>query len=90
MLSPRLPLDNRTPRTPIAAAIEFAEALPVSARRDEIAAAMREHQVVIVSGSCRRSRLRSVAAAPTAAAGSATRSRGGSPRRASPSASPTS
>jgi ATP-dependent helicase HrpA len=30
--------------------IEFPEALPVSARRDEIAAAMRAHQVVIVSG----------------------------------------
>ncbi len=30
--------------------IEFPEALPVSARRDEIAAAMREHQVVIVCG----------------------------------------
>ena len=30
--------------------IEFPEALPVSARRDEIAAAMRAHQVVIVCG----------------------------------------
>ncbi len=30
--------------------IEFPEALPVSARRDEIAAAMREHPVVIVCG----------------------------------------
>src|SRR6202012_4684843 len=31
-------------------AIEFPPDLPVSARRDEIAAAIREHQVVIVSG----------------------------------------
>ena len=30
--------------------IEFADALPVSARRDEIAAAMRDHPVVVVSG----------------------------------------
>src|SRR6516164_8695621 len=30
--------------------IEFAHALPVSARRDEIAAAMRDHPVVVVSG----------------------------------------
>ena len=30
--------------------IEFPESLPVSARRDEIAAAMRAHQVVIVCG----------------------------------------
>jgi ATP-dependent helicase HrpA len=34
----------------VQAPIEFPEALPVSARRDEIAAAMREHQVVIVCG----------------------------------------
>src|SRR5438105_2834156 len=31
-------------------AIEFPESLPVSARRDEIAAAMRDHPVVIVCG----------------------------------------
>ena len=30
--------------------IEFPEALPVSARRDDIAAALREHQAIIVSG----------------------------------------
>jgi ATP-dependent helicase HrpA len=30
--------------------IEFPEALPVSARRDEIAAAMRDHQVIVVCG----------------------------------------
>jgi len=38
---------------PVSAAplkIEFPESLPVSARRDEIMAAMREHQVIIVCG----------------------------------------
>ncbi len=45
---------QRTPRpatkpNPVGA-IEFPEELPVSARRDEIAAAIRVHQVVIVSG----------------------------------------
>ena len=30
--------------------IEFPEALPVSARRDELMAAIRDHQVVIVCG----------------------------------------
>ena len=42
------------PRAPAVAnpvpPISFPESLPVSARRDEIARAMREHQVVIVSG----------------------------------------
>ncbi|HEV8211074.1 MAG TPA: helicase-related protein, partial [Vicinamibacterales bacterium] len=37
-------------RVPALLPIEFPEALPVSARRDEIAAAMRAHPVVIVSG----------------------------------------
>src|SRR6476659_9612348 len=37
-------------RVPALLPIEFPEALPVSARRDEIAAAMRAHLVVIVSG----------------------------------------
>ena len=36
--------------SPLGAAIEFPEALPVSARRDEIAAAMRDNPVVIVCG----------------------------------------
>ena len=30
--------------------IEFPEALPVSARRDDIAAALRDHQAIIVCG----------------------------------------
>jgi len=38
------------PTTTNGLTIEFPAALPVSARRDEIAAAMREHQVTIVSG----------------------------------------
>jgi ATP-dependent helicase HrpA len=35
---------------PVPLSIEFPESLPVSARRDEIGRAIREHQVVIVSG----------------------------------------
>ncbi|NML14337.1 ATP-dependent RNA helicase HrpA [Azohydromonas caseinilytica] len=45
---PREPSAAR-PATPIPP-ITFPESLPVSARRDEIARALREHQVVIVSG----------------------------------------
>ena len=56
--------------------IEFPEALPVSARRAEIAAAMRAHPVVIVCGETGSGKttqlpkiaLTSAAAAPTAAA----------------------
>src|SRR5436190_14303175 len=47
------PADSRAdaaPRPPAVPAIEFPESLPVSARRDEIAAAMRDNQVVIVCG----------------------------------------
>ncbi len=40
---------SRRPANPIPP-IEFPEGLPVSARRDEIAQAMRDHQVVIVCG----------------------------------------
>jgi ATP-dependent helicase HrpA len=43
------PRPPRRPATPIPP-IEFPEALPVSARREEIARAMREHQVIIVCG----------------------------------------
>jgi ATP-dependent helicase HrpA len=48
---PREPREAREPRpaTPIPP-ITFPESLPVSARRDEIAKALREHQVIIVSG----------------------------------------
>ena len=51
-----MPSPPRPPPTPIrmppilGSAIEFPEALPVSARRDEIAAAIRAHPVVIVCG----------------------------------------
>ena len=43
------PRPNATPANPIPP-INFAEALPVSARRDEIAKAIEAHQVVIVCG----------------------------------------
>ncbi|SDV47597.1 ATP-dependent RNA helicase HrpA [Chitinasiproducens palmae] len=43
------PRTGRAPATPVPA-IVFPEALPVSARREEIARAIRDHQVVIVSG----------------------------------------
>jgi ATP-dependent helicase HrpA len=48
---PREPRPAAAPRpaTPIPP-ITFPESLPVSARRDEIAQALREHQVIIVSG----------------------------------------
>jgi len=42
------PTESRLPQP--ALSISFPEALPVSARRDEIAQAVREHQVVIVCG----------------------------------------
>ncbi|MEO5845915.1 MAG: ATP-dependent RNA helicase HrpA [Caldimonas sp.] len=51
-----MPSPPRAPPTPnpvapfIGGAIEFPESLPVSARRDEIAAAIRAHPVVIVCG----------------------------------------
>ena len=45
--SARLPAAAIADRLP---PIDFPESLPVSARRDEIAAAMRDHQVVIVCG----------------------------------------
>jgi ATP-dependent helicase HrpA len=50
MLPATPPPASRPLPSPIAAAIEFPEALPVSARRDEIAAALRDHPVVIVCG----------------------------------------
>jgi len=50
MLSAKPPPVSRSSPSPIVSAIEFPEALPVSARRDEIAAAVRDHPVVIVCG----------------------------------------
>jgi len=50
MLPAKPPPASRPLSSPIAAAIDFPEALPVSARRDEIAAAMRDNPVVIVCG----------------------------------------
>ncbi|MFO0296970.1 MAG: DEAD/DEAH box helicase, partial [Pseudomonadota bacterium] len=51
---PSPPLDSRSPRAASPAApippIRYPETLPVSARRDEIAQALRDHQVVIVCG----------------------------------------
>jgi ATP-dependent helicase HrpA len=50
-LSPQsspLPVSRPTPSAPLR--IDFPESLPVSARRHEIEAAMREHQIVIVCG----------------------------------------
>ncbi|WP_035530998.1 ATP-dependent RNA helicase HrpA [Paraburkholderia sacchari] len=51
---PRAPRESREPRAPIAPnpipPITFPEALPVSGRREEIARAIAENQVVIVSG----------------------------------------
>ncbi|MFX1672061.1 ATP-dependent RNA helicase HrpA [Paraburkholderia sp. A2WS-5] len=51
---PRAPREPREPRAPIAPnpipPITFPEALPVSGRREEIARAIAENQVVIVSG----------------------------------------
>ena len=43
-------LVNSPPATPTPLRITFPESLPVSARRDEIAAAILQHQVVIVCG----------------------------------------
>ena len=56
--APRPPRPERAERPPRAAPapanpvppITFPESLPVSARREEIARALREHQVVIVCG----------------------------------------
>jgi len=51
MTSPPRPLPTPIPRAPVrSSAIEFPESLPVSARRDEIAAAIRSSPVVIVCG----------------------------------------
>ncbi len=46
---PASSLPARSPRNPLPE-IRFPEALPVSSRRDEIAAALRAHQVIIVCG----------------------------------------
>ncbi|MBQ0942414.1 ATP-dependent RNA helicase HrpA [Ideonella sp. 4Y16] len=52
--SSRPPRPPRAPRAPVPATpvppIHFPDSLPVSARREEIAQALREHQVVIVCG----------------------------------------
>ena len=56
MSGPRQPRSTRGPQRPPGGQdphgpkIRFPEALPVSARREEIAAAIREHQVVVVAG----------------------------------------
>ncbi|HSC61999.1 MAG TPA: ATP-dependent RNA helicase HrpA, partial [Caldimonas sp.] len=50
MPSAQPPPASRPLPSPLAHAIEFPEALPVSARRDEIAAALRDNPVVIVCG----------------------------------------
>ena len=46
--APRTPAAPRTPRTP--PVITYPPELPVSQRRDDIAAAIRDNQVVIVAG----------------------------------------
>ena len=50
MSTPESPTAAPAPATRSALRIEFPESLPVSARRDEIAAAIAAHQVVIVCG----------------------------------------
>ncbi|WPB58789.1 ATP-dependent RNA helicase HrpA [Xylophilus sp. GOD-11R] len=47
---PRQPTSSATEPAPARPRIEFPESLPVSARREEIMAALAAHQVVIVSG----------------------------------------
>ncbi|WP_085316253.1 ATP-dependent RNA helicase HrpA [Derxia lacustris] len=49
MQEPRVRAERRPPANPVPP-ITFPEELPVSARRDEITRALREHQVVVVSG----------------------------------------
>src|ERR1044072_7686893 len=50
MRTPERPTSLAAAAPPALPPIEFPPALPLSARRDEIAAAIRAHQVVIVSG----------------------------------------